>query len=57
MIRWIRSYSDRGERLVFETYNNAIYEDTQKWIIGRGIFPEGDPAVRDYESSIATAAE
>ena len=57
MIRWIRGYSDRGERLVFETYNNAIYEDTQKWIIGRGIFPEGDPVVRDSESSIATAAE
>ncbi len=46
-----------GERLVFETYNNAIYEYTQKWIIERGIFPEGDPVLRDYESSIANAAE
>jgi hypothetical protein len=46
-----------GERIVFEPYNNAIYEDTQKWIIERGIFPEGDPVVRDYECSIATAAE
>lgn len=47
-----------GERIVFEAYNNEIYEDTQKWIMERGIFPEGDPVVRDYdESTVATAAE
>lgn len=46
-----------GERIVFEPYNNEIYHDTQKWIMERGIFPEGDPVVRDYESSVATAAE
>ena len=46
-----------GERIVFEPYNNKIYEDTQKWIMERGIFPEGDPVVRDYDSSVATAAE
>ncbi len=46
-----------GERIVFEPYSNEIYADTQKWIMERGIFPEGDPVVRDYESSIATAAE
>ncbi len=46
-----------GERIVFEPYSNEIYADTQKWIMERGIFPEGDPVVRDYQSSIATAAE
>lgn len=46
-----------GERIVFEPYSNEIYSDTQKWIIERGIFPEGDPVVRDYDSSVATAAE
>ena len=46
-----------GERIVFEPYSHEIYADTQKWIMERGIFPEGDPVVRDYQSSIATAAE
>lgn len=46
-----------GERIVFEPYSNEIYADTQKWIMERGIFPEGDPVVRDYDSSVATAAE
>ena len=46
-----------GERLVFEPYSNQVYAETQKWIMERGIFPEGDPVVRDYESSVATAAE
>tara|TARA_Y100001934_G_scaffold233824_1_gene283484 strand:- start:147 stop:1022 length:876 start_codon:yes stop_codon:yes gene_type:complete len=46
-----------GERIVFEPYSNEIYADTQKWVMERGIFPEGDPVVRDYENSIATAAE
>ena len=46
-----------GERIVFEPYSNEIYADTQKWVMERGIFPEGDPVVRDYEHSIATAAE
>lgn len=46
-----------GERIVFEPYNNKVYAETQKWIMERGIFPEGDPIVRDYKSSVATAAE
>lgn len=46
-----------GERIVFEPYSNQVYAETQKWIMERGIFPEGDPVVRDYESSVATAAE
>jgi hypothetical protein len=46
-----------GERIVFEPYSNQVYAETQKWIMERGIFPEGDPVVRDYERSVATAAE
>jgi ABC-type nitrate/sulfonate/bicarbonate transport system substrate-binding protein len=46
-----------GERIVFEPYSDQIYADTQKWIMERGIFPDGDPVVRDYESSVVTAAE
>lgn len=46
-----------GERIVFEPYSNEIYGDTQKWIMERGIFPEGDPVIRDYDNSVATAAE
>jgi hypothetical protein len=46
-----------GERIVFEPYSNEIYADTQKWIMKRGIFPEGDPVIRDYDESVATAAE
>ena len=46
-----------GERIVFEPYSNEIFADTRKWILERGIFPEGDPVVRDYDSAVATAAE
>jgi ABC-type nitrate/sulfonate/bicarbonate transport system substrate-binding protein len=45
-----------GERIVFEPYSNAIYHDTQKWIMERGIFPEGNPIVRPYESAVVHQA-
>jgi ABC-type nitrate/sulfonate/bicarbonate transport system substrate-binding protein len=45
-----------GERIVFEPYSSSIYHDTQKWILERGIFPEGNPVVRPYESSVARQA-
>lgn len=40
-----------GERIVFETYTRAVYEDTQRWIMERGIFPGGNPIVRDFEEA------
>ncbi|PPR11494.1 MAG: hypothetical protein CFH41_01079 [Alphaproteobacteria bacterium MarineAlpha11_Bin1] len=46
-----------GERIVFEPYSTEIYVDTQKWVMERGIFPDGDPIVRDYNGSIISAAE
>ena len=45
-----------GERIVFEPYNDEIYANTQQWIMDRGLFPEGNPVVRDYNSSIALPA-
>lgn len=43
-----------GERIVFEPYTSDISLSTQKWIIERGIFPEGNPVVRKYEDSVVT---
>ena len=43
-----------GERIVFEPYGDDVYEKTQKWVIERGIFPEGDPVTRTYQESIFT---
>jgi ABC-type nitrate/sulfonate/bicarbonate transport system substrate-binding protein len=43
-----------GERIVFEPYTSDISLSTQKWIIERGIFPEGSPIVRSYEDSVVT---
>ena len=43
-----------GERIVFEPYGDDVYEKTQKWVIERGIFPEGDPVTRTYKESIFT---
>lgn len=42
-----------GERIVFEPYTREIYLETQRWILKRGIFVEGNPIQRTYEESIA----
>ncbi len=44
-----------GERIVFEPYSRATFEESQAWIEERGIF-DGDPGVRDYEHSIMSIA-
>jgi hypothetical protein len=41
-----------GERIVFEPYSQAMFEESQAWIGERGIFPDGDLGSRDYERSI-----
>ena len=46
-----------GDRIVCEPYDEVIYQDTLKWFMERGIFPKGDPVVRDYENSFATAVK
>ena len=43
-----------GERIVFEPYTRDISLGTQKWIVERGIFPEGSPIERSYEDSVVT---
>ena len=45
-----------GERIVFEPYTRQMYLDTQEWILGRGIFPEGNPIRRSYEESVVKPA-
>jgi len=50
-----------GERVVFEPYTEAMYQQTQQWILDRGIFPEeklpaGEPGqlpvLEDYAKSV-----
>ncbi len=50
-----------GERLVFEPYTEAMYKQTQQWVIERGIFAKDDladgsakglPALNEYENSV-----
>lgn len=36
-----------GERIVFEPYTEAMYQETQDWIMSREIFPEEDLPVTD----------
>ena len=58
--RYLESMDTRlfgpGERIVFEPYTRAIYEDTQRWIMQRGLFPEGDPIVRDFDAATTSLA-
>jgi hypothetical protein len=42
-----------GERIVFEPYTREMYLETQRWILERGIFVEGNPIQRTYDESIA----
>lgn len=45
-----------GERLVFEPYSEDMYVSTQKWIVKRGIFAEGNPIQRSYQESITKSS-
>jgi hypothetical protein len=45
-----------GERIVFEPYTRKMYEDTQSWVIERGIFAEGNPIVRAFEEATTSAS-
>jgi len=45
-----------GERLVFEPYTEEMYLNTQKWILERGIFVEGNPIQRSYQESVVKPA-
>ena len=49
-----------GERIVFETYSQDIFERSREWITTRGIFPDGGLGEGSYRDSVyqgAAAAE
>jgi ABC-type nitrate/sulfonate/bicarbonate transport system substrate-binding protein len=45
-----------GERLVFEPYTEAMYEETSRWIAKRGIFADTGMGTRSYEDLAMMAA-
>lgn len=45
-----------GERIVFEPYTRAMYEETQQWVIRRGIFGDENPIVRGFDQSTVSMA-
>ncbi len=44
-----------GERIVFEPYTKEVFEESQRWIAERGIFPDGTGNA-GYENAIVTLA-
>ncbi|HYM30832.1 MAG TPA: hypothetical protein VEU47_06015 [Candidatus Cybelea sp.] len=45
-----------GERIVFEPYTQAAFDESFAWIAERGIFPEGQMGSGDYRASVCTLA-
>jgi hypothetical protein len=43
-----------GERLVFEPYTKAVYDQTFRWIAERGIFPDGGMGSGRYEELVVS---
>ena len=41
-----------GERIVFEPYSRAMFEDSQKWIGERGIFEDGNLGHLGYDDAV-----
>ena len=41
-----------GERIVFESYDRAMFESSQAWISARDIFPDGEMGSGDYDRSV-----
>jgi hypothetical protein len=41
-----------GERMVFEPYTKAVYDQTFRWIAERGIFPDGGMGSGRYEELV-----
>ncbi|HLJ53227.1 MAG TPA: hypothetical protein VKT24_07565 [Rhizomicrobium sp.] len=44
-----------GERIVFEPYTKEVFEESQRWIAERGIFPDGTGNAV-YENAVVTLA-
>jgi ABC-type nitrate/sulfonate/bicarbonate transport system substrate-binding protein len=45
-----------GERIVFEPYTKATFEESQAWIAEHGIFADGNLGTGDYAKSIVSFA-
>jgi len=45
-----------GERIVFEPYTREVFQESQRWIAERGIFPDGNLGSGDYDKSIVSVA-
>lgn len=45
-----------GERIVFEPYTREVFEESQRWIAERGIFPDGNLGSGDYDKSVISVA-
>jgi len=45
-----------GERIVFEPYTRELFDETFKWIAGRGIFEESAMKTCDFEEAAVTCA-
>jgi len=43
-----------GERIVFETYSKAVYEDAFAWIAEREIFTDGPLGSGRYEDAVVS---
>ena len=41
-----------GERIVFEPYTREVFEEAQRWIADRRIFPEGGMGSGNYDASV-----
>jgi ABC-type nitrate/sulfonate/bicarbonate transport system substrate-binding protein len=41
-----------GERIVFEPYDKAMFEESFEWVTAHDIFPEGNMGAGDYEKSV-----
>ena len=41
-----------GERIVFEPYSRAIFEDSRAWIAEHGIFDGGDLGAKAYDNAV-----
>ncbi len=45
-----------GERIVFEPYTRAVFEESFRWIAERGIFPDGQMGAGRYEDATFSLA-
>ncbi|MBI3436919.1 MAG: hypothetical protein HY056_17845 [Proteobacteria bacterium] len=43
-----------GERIVFEPYSRAVFEESREWIKERGIFEDGDLGAKSYDNAVVS---